>query len=472
MIGLRSLSILAAAALVTTSAAAAEPRSGAPAAQPADVIEVQAFRRSGVVSAWLTNGIRVHHRYMSAQSGQVEVMISFAGGELLECGDTRGLTLLSATCLDNPASTDATAEQLRDRLRGRDIHLEGGVASDALLVRIWGEADDIGPAFEVAAIALRKPRISDAQLAEACTAASRNVERAQSDTRWAITEPLLDLITPINECRNKPACTKRMSAFRPDQVEAWITRHASTAPCEIAVVGDIPLDRAIALVTRSFGEFPPRQRAGVAALAPSRCIQPQQGPFVREVGCRAETDLTDAHVLAGFLSPDPSEIQEVRRLRAGARVLSQRLEERLRELKLGGDPHVSWTYLPSPFAGRSMTVVAASVAPDHAEPVKQIMQTSLCELMDHGLPADELARSTEILARVASAYERDPRYWATMLARSTSGGLDPELICAGAEMYRSMKPDEVLSAMRRACTVENRLDLVVRPAAQEDRKDP
>jgi len=83
----------------------ARPEQIARVAEPGDlVVEMQAHRRSGVVSAWLVNGIRVHHRRMTVQPDQIEVMISFAGGELLECPETRGLSLLCAALLDRPSS--------------------------------------------------------------------------------------------------------------------------------------------------------------------------------------------------------------------------------------------------------------------------------------------------------------------------------------------------------------------------------
>jgi len=437
----------------------------------AEVVEMQAFRRSGVVSAWLSNGIRVHHRRMDAPPGHVEVVISFAGSELLECPDTRGLSLLSAAFLDHPVGNELSAAEGERRLRGRDVHIEGGVMPDALSVRIWGSAADIRAAVDVTASALRAPHLTDESLAVARLNACKAVERTHADPRWSVTEPLLDLMTPRGECRTKLACTERLAQYTPDQVKSWIVRHSGSEtvegrPCEVAIVGDIELTDALRMASQVFGVFPARPRAAPGALADRRCVAKPAGPFIRDVACNAATRAEETHVLAGFLSPDPCEVQEVRRLRAGARVLSNRLESRLRELKLGGDPHVSWTYLPSPFAGMSVTVVSARVIPGDAEPVKQIMQASMCELMDQGLHADELARSTEMLARVAAAYERDPRYWAAILARSTSAGLDPELVAEGAMFYRALKPDEVLAAMRRACTLENRLDLVVRPGPQ------
>ena len=429
----------------------------------ASVVEMQSYRASGVVTAWLSNGVCIHHRRMESPPGRVEAVISLSGGELLECAETRGLTLLSAAFFNHPAARHLPATEVAEALDGRDVRIEGGVMADALLVKISGSAADIGPGIRIAAAALLAPQLSEESLDATRSDACQNVERIREDIRWSVTEPLLEMVTPVNECRNKLACTKRMSGYDAKAVEGWIIRHSSKKPCEIAIVGDSDFVTAMRIASEAFASFPDRPRPAPCTLADQRCVKAQAGPFTREVGCANHVEAGEAHVLAGFLSPDPAQILEVRQLRAGARVLAERLERRLRDLKLGGDPHVTWMYLPSPFAGRSVTVVSARVAPVDAEPVKKIMQAGMCELIDQGLTPEELSRTTDILARVTTAYERDPRYWAAVLARCNSGGLDPEQVIGGAEVYRAMKPDDVLGAMRRACSMENRLDLVVRP---------
>lgn len=435
------------------------------------VVEMQAHRRSAVVSAWLDNGLRVHHRHMPEPRGRVEVVVCFGGGELLECANTRGLTLLAACYLDAPASADLGAAEIERIVESRDVRLEGGVAPDGLVLRVWGSARDVEAGLAAGAAVFRDPRADEPAVERAAAQARLVVARSRENERVVVADPLRELLTGRGECRAKPACAERVGGFTAQDVEQWVRRHGTRSPAEIAVVGDIDLEHALRMVAATFGTLPERPRASHACMKDNRCVGRPQGPLIGETRCGPDAPVEQAHVIAGFLSPNQCDVLEVRRLRAGARVLAERLEAKLHGLGLGGaptgagagGPRVGSQYLPSPFDGLSVTVITARVSPTEAPAVRQVMQDSMCQLLEQGLSPDELARATDALAQWVGASERDPRYWAMLLARSTMTGLDPDQLIDGAAMYRAMKPAEVLQAMRRACTPENRVGLLVLP---------
>ena len=138
------------------------------------VVEMQAHRRSAVVSAWLENGIRVHHRHMPEPRGRVEVVVCFGGGELLECANTRGLTLLSACYLDAPGSAELSAAEIERLVDARDVRLEGGVAPDGLVLRIWGATRDIESGLVAGAAVFRDPKADPAGIDRAARQARRS----------------------------------------------------------------------------------------------------------------------------------------------------------------------------------------------------------------------------------------------------------------------------------------------------------
>lgn len=469
---------MAAAAMVAASAAGAvagplgggaapmaEPPAGSVAPEWTDrVVEMQAHRRSSVVSAWLSNGLRVHHRRMIEQPGRVEVVVCFGGGELLECGQTRGLTLVSACFLDAPGAETMNAAEIARSLADRDVRLEGGVAPDGLVMRIWGSAADIEAGLAACAAVFAAPRADEESVARAAEQAREVVARSRGNERVVVADPLREMLCGRAECRAQPACVNKVGRFEAQDVERWIRRHGLESSGEVAVVGDIDLERALRIVASTLGALPERGRASHACLGGDRKVPRPQGPLIGETRCDAGAPVEQAHVMAGFLSPNQCEVLEVRRLRAGARVLAERLEAKLHGLDLGGEARVAAQYLPSPFDGLSVTVITARVAPTHAAAVRQVMQDSMCQLLDGGLAPAELARATESLAQWVSASERDPRYWSMLLSRSTLTGLEPDELVDGAAMYRSMKPSDVIDAMRRACTPENRVGLMVLPA--------
>ncbi|MBX3407892.1 MAG: insulinase family protein [Phycisphaeraceae bacterium] len=484
--GCRTVLAMAAAAAVSAPAVAGGPADGCVPPSKAGVaassswqdriVELQAHRRSAVVSAWLENGLRVHHRHMPEPRGRVEVVVCFGGGELLECATTRGLTLLTACYLDAPGSAELSAPEIERLVESRDVRLEGGVAPDGLVLRIWGATRDIESGLAAGAAVFRDPKADPAGVERAAQQARQVVARSRENERVVVADPLRELLSGRGECRAKPACAERVARFAAEDVEQWVRRHGERSPAEVAVVGDVDLEHALRMVAATFGTLPQRTRASHACMKDNRCIGRPQGPLIGETRCGPDAPVEQAHVIAGFLSPNQCDVLEVRKLRAGARVLAERLEAKLHGLGLGGGvpggvggtggaggARVGSQYLPSPFDGLSVTIITARVAPTDAPAVRQVMQESMCRMLDQGLTADELARATDALAQWVTASEREPRYWSMLLARSTMTGLDPDQLIDGAAMYRAMKPDEVLEAMRRACTPENRVGLLVLP---------
>ena len=195
------------------------------------------------------------------------------------------------------------------------------------------------------------------------------------------------------------------------------------------------------MAAATFGTLPQRPRASHACMKDNRCVGRPQGPLIGETRCGPDAPVEQAHVIAGFLSPNQCDVLEVRKLRAGARVLAERLEAKLHGLGLGGGApggaRVGSQYLPSPFDGLSVTVITARVAPTDAPAVRQVMQESMCKMLDQGLTAEELARATDSLSQWVTASEREPRYWSMLLARSTMTGLDPDQLIDNAAMYRA-----------------------------------
>src|SRR5262249_41606684 len=62
---------------LTTEARLMESRPG-----PARILEQAEHPASGVTSAWLDNGVRVHHRFVAQRRNEVTVRITVAGGEI------------------------------------------------------------------------------------------------------------------------------------------------------------------------------------------------------------------------------------------------------------------------------------------------------------------------------------------------------------------------------------------------------
>src|SRR5690606_18340584 len=69
---------------------------------------------SGVWSGWLSNGARVHYRFMDERRDQVTVTITLAGGTIEETAANRGITDAAVVAWSRPATSRLTSTNIRD----------------------------------------------------------------------------------------------------------------------------------------------------------------------------------------------------------------------------------------------------------------------------------------------------------------------------------------------------------------------
>src|SRR5690606_35985933 len=189
---------LAAAAAVLVAAclgvAAQPPAAGTDRAT--GIVEMTVSRESGVVSAWLGNGVRLHHREMAAARAgphgararpaepRVVITVVVAGGELHESEPTRGLSAAAAVAWQSPATRTMDGEAMSAHLRERRIRVSGDAMGDALVLRVEAPAAGLGPALRVAASLLTEPLVDPAALAAWAAAHAEKIGKRPMEPRW------------------------------------------------------------------------------------------------------------------------------------------------------------------------------------------------------------------------------------------------------------------------------------------------
>ena len=117
------------------------------------ITQMQIHPETGVFSAWLDNGARVHHRFMDYRKDSATVTISVAGGRILEDAGTRGLSEAAAVALRTPATAALSSTDVTDILTGENVSVFGSA----------GRGPDVDRGVGLA----RGPRVRDAARAPA-----------------------------------------------------------------------------------------------------------------------------------------------------------------------------------------------------------------------------------------------------------------------------------------------------------------
>lgn len=455
------------------------------------VVELTEHRRSGVVSFWLDNGVRVHYRHIDQPPGQVQVTISLLGSEILETPETRGLSALSAGVLDEWALSAPGAVQAG--ASAHDLHLDGIAGVDALQLRVWGSHTDMDVAMRVATELLTRPHVDDAVLARVRAETDREIDQRATDPRVAASDAMMRAIFPAADpgARTNPLTKADIERHGAPAVAEWLNKHTQIdgLPIEVAIVGDLSLADALRLADKHLGTLPRRARVGRAALAAERAVARPAGPIVRSADAGLMPEWST--VLVGCFGPDVDRTAELRVLRAAARVLGERLAARFKAEGIpfrtmrpvnsvppnaaaaqaasaqGGAGAIGASVAQSAYTGMGLFFASADVAPADAARARAAMEQEIAALITRPPTPEELSPITEAMTRVVRTFDRDARYWSGLLSRADSLGIDADEASEGAAFYSALTGEMIRDTLKHYWTPEARIAMTVDPRRGE-----
>ncbi len=458
--------------------APAEPPAPGPAAPAGTgLVEMTASRPSGVVSAWLDNGIRVHHRRMPGPDREtappngpgeprVLVTIALAGGELHETGATRGLSEAAAIAWRTPATRGMDAAAMAAHLREGRIGVTGYAGDEAMVLRIDSPAANLDKALGAAAALLTEPVVDENALAAWAEHRAKKAASAPTDPRWIMSDALRGALLPADVARSRPLTAERAREIDAPSAQAWLDRilRSPAAPMEVAIVGDIPVADALRAAEAALGTLPARERISSDTYAPLRRVQGSPGP----VAIRTERPIEGGRAIAGagFLGTDGIDMRTHRALSLATHVLDERVTVRIRERGWGGISDIITSTLPGGFTpGQPGVVVSAVlVAPEHAVAAADLVESIVKDLAASGPTPDELRRARHALTRDVRRTLASPYYWSAVLAHATYRDSTPDDLAAAAETLEALTAEDVTDALRRCATPGRSIHLIVRPA--------
>lgn len=407
----------------------------------AEVVEAARDEASGVWSAWLENGVRLHVREVDDGSGRASVSILLAGGMLLEGEDTRGLSNAVAAAMNRPALERMNSTEVREFLSGRGVRVTATAHADTLRIRVEGDASSFNEAFQLVHLMLTE---GVAERSAVDRWRSSELGRMRSEGRHPLGmmgRELVDVVYPEGETRSRPLTESQIERVDLEDVRSWWRELAAESPIEVAVVGDLPRTEAAELAATYLGTLPARDRISDEKYASLRELERGEGPFVRD-RVLEQFDAQGAVVL-GFIGPDSTDLERSRRMRVAADVLNRRLVQKLR-----GDDSLTYalSVRSSPaveFPGFGLFMAAGPVEAGRFDDVVSLVESMFNEFRDEGPTDEELERSTRRLARAERERLEDKQQWLGLLQDMTYRGRSLEAVMFEPEALQSVTAEGV-----------------------------
>ncbi len=296
---------------------------------PGEVAEAEVHEPSAVWSAWLSNNVRLHHRFMDYRKDQVSVTITLAAGTIQETAEDRGIAEAAAIAWQRPATSTLSSTDIRDLMTGKKVTVTGRPGMDTMAVSVSGSPDDLETGLQLAHLLLTDPAVEQPafdqwrqQQEQLLAIRSLQIEFVFSD--------LFDATTyPKGDARFRPLGAEDLQRLSRDRAQSWLRKAIAEAPIEVSIVGEIPRERAIELARGYIGSLPARPRISPDTLNKLRTLDRPRGPLAARAEVATETD--KAIAVSGFFGAERDDVLNQQLLTIAARVLTNRMIEVVRE---------------------------------------------------------------------------------------------------------------------------------------------
>lgn len=473
--GLKALAVAPAAE--AEAARAAQLLSELP--KPGTVVEQTEHAASAVASAWLSNGVRVHHRFMDSQKNEVTVSISLIGGELLETADNRGVTQAAQVAWNRPATRRLTSSDIRDLMTDKKVNVRGGGMGgggrrgrggggggggpDSINLTISGSPEDLETGFQLAYLLLTEPMIESAAFEQHAVRAKQMIEESLQNPSMLGARLSAGAPYPPEDVRTQPLTIEQLERLSESAAQQWLDKLIVSSPIEVVIVGDLPRERAMQLAAQYLGALPARQRVSAGLYAELRKLNRPTGP--REINRTIKTETPQAFVMSGFYGPDETNVDDVRALNLATRILSTRMTKQIREeaqlvYSISAAARPGSTY---PSFGQ----VSASSATDPAKVPALVgkIGAMYAALARDGVTAEELEIAKKQMGNMLDEQMREPGYWIGRLSQLDFRGAKIDDIVNAPAAYQAFTADQIRAAWARYYAPEKSFIVVVKPEA-------
>ncbi len=369
------------------------------------IVRRQTEKDLGITEAVFANNVRVNVMRTDREKNGVRVLVRFGGGLLELPADKPGLRLFANVAFIPGGLQAHSLTDLNRALSDRKVRVDFAVGDDAFQLRGVCATAALESELQLCAAYLTAPGYRPEALEQFLGV----VDEIYAQNEHVLSNVLVNETTSFLSSRNPRFGAPPRDSTRKltmDDLKAWMAKPLSSGYMEVAIVGDIDPDQALALAAKTFGALPPRD-AAKPAFANERQVKYPSGPrtkdseFVSKIPCAA--------CLVAWQTPGGRDIPRDRRLHVLATVLNNRLFATIRQ-KLGATytPDVI-CYTSDAFPDYGFLAAMMTVDSKQLAQTGQLVAKIGAELAAGPIGEDEFQRA--IKPEMSSLDNLDNNYW-------------------------------------------------------------
>ncbi|MEW5735450.1 MAG: insulinase family protein [Thermodesulfobacteriota bacterium] len=379
----------------------------------AKVSERKELPEIGATVVKLSNGVTVNLKKTDFKENEILYTLRFGDGQSGQPLDKPGLCVLAPSVVNDSGLGPLSREALSRALAGTVTTYGFLVREDSFMVSGATVPKEAELLFQILYAYATEPSVRrDAydramerfdQAYQALTHQVEGVLRMKGDWFFADQDPRFGM-------------PDRDVFFRlTDQdVADWVRPALTGAPLELSLVGDLDVEKMIALAEAYLGALP--SRSGTEKPADMKIGFPSG----RSLDLSVPTELTKGVLQVAYRTTDMWDIGRTRRLAMLGEVFSERLRENVREKEgLTYSPQ-AWNEPSKAYPGYGLFRAQLVLDPADAPKIKNDIERIAQDLREGGVKQDELARAlTPTVTSIKDLLRTNPYWLSTVLTGSS-----------------------------------------------------
>jgi zinc protease len=427
---------------------------------PGQVVEDTTEERLGIRRIRFANGVRLNIKQTDVQKDRISVRVAIDGGDLLASAEDP-LKVYLAGSLTAGGLGEHSADELETVLAGKSVGYGFGSATDAFVMSSSTTPRDLDLQMQVLTAFITDPGYRPEGVERFRTGIANFFDTLDSTPGRALSAQIGGILSD-NDPRFTLQSEEAFSTLDFDGLKAAITDRLANGAIEVALVGDLDEDAAIAAVASTLGALPARDAEFLPRTEQrTRAFTSQRGP--RIITHKGEPDQATVQMI--WPTTDDSDFEESIRVTMLARAMQIELTDRLREqLGQAYSPGVS-NSMSRDYPGYGTFTISASVDAGQIDAVRAAMLAMVEDFRKAPLDADVLNRARQPLLEAYDNALKSLGGWMGLADRAQSESDRLERWFIGPDTIKAITPEDVQAEALKYLTPGEAVEITVVPEA-------
>lgn len=416
---------------------------------PGEVVSDTVDPRLGIREIRFANGVRLNLKQTGLEKDRIRFAMAIDGGSLLNTRDNPLATTM-ANFLPVGGLGKHSEDELQSLLAGRTVGVNFAAADDVFVTGGLTTPRDLELQLQLAAALLTDPGYRKEGEARFRRETATWYRRLNATPSSAVSSAVGGILSD-GDPRFTLAPETAYTALTYDKLRTAIGDRLKRGAIEMALVGDIDEDAAIAVAARTIGalpareaEFQLREDARVRSFTADRSAR-----TVRHTG-----EANQALLQFTWPGADESDFAQLQRLELLERVVRLELTEEIRE-KLGK------AYSPSAgnassdtYRGYGTFTIAASVDVGEVEATRDAIRTVVARLAAEPVDPDVLDRARKPMLEAYDNMFKTDSGWLRAAARAQTESHKVDRLLTGKAVAEAITPADIQAVAARFLAAE------------------